>query len=668
MINDYNNGIPNVGEELGDAKNTVKKAAKGVKSTAKMMAKLAAQNYIGAVKEFLKNPSGILKVVLAVALVFTIIVSAIFSTLTNFFMSFFKEDSYSAVSEFTNMQSKFQNYCLAPSYNDLTEKIYIDISKKIQEKSFKGIKSDGNDISDQFNENKNEIFKNAATLEQVIFKGYLNSSNPNDVKKPGTYTDLDKCRKFEKTVGNNCVFALLEDEKNGYEVSYDKTSEEYQTNWDRHFFVIDYNKQNPKKDSPKVIYSFNYKNSKFYGDSESVSMYKALFDNLFDCAMFSANLYRLENVKVDGKLLLDTKGANGEIIPGALSVLSEKINKASKNVESVSKKIGDKTPNAIEEQAVIVSYAGIDDAVALAKKIQKAYLGEETNEYFKYYQNSKYYEKVLIAFKDLDRKLKNVGRKGEATFAESISSANIGGSFFNSSGDTKLSTGSTQDDEKAETNNDSDSGLEVKIKDPTIDDNDPALEMDKVKEELFEKFYSDPQFYKNLFTYTVNVDDPIDYKGGNKEIKSLIEKDKNGEKFGKADMVSNIAAQMNIDISVEPASPASLYHTYIQFFENTLLEKLNDYNNSYHPVSSLDWAVNLLSKNNEKDENKWSNFRKLALLYFTGEDLDSVGTNEFKDFTFINSDDVGNETLSKDEKELNTYAYRVFDKEGEENK
>lgn len=600
--------------EMQDTANSMVNGAKDVTSAAKAATKAATGNLAGAAKEVAKNPTGILKVAVSILAAILIPISLILSVLTNgIYGLFFAENSYSAVSNFVQMQTDFRKDCLNKSYSYLQEEIYKEVCSQMLKVS----KQDG--LDENFKKGIKEIFENKTSLSEFINQGYINMSNPPKIgKEYEDYADIKS--------GDARYFSILESESNGYEISYDKKSTAGQSLWDRNLQVIDFNNKDKKAEDSltqdKALYTFQYKNAKFYENSESVSMYKSIFDSFFDATMTYANTKRLQQTD-----LLKKKGEEG--YENSIAYLREQMT----SFDAEQKKQNEKFDYEEVSDTNSPYKARIVNICNLADKLYNIYIGESTEneELYKSYPCQEYRDAIQTAFDALDNFLKSYNVEDEMIIYSNkikqmpsvLPSDNL------LKGKEKQTISSDDDDEEG-------LNLEVSDEDTEIDyDEDEAAELTKIEDakmEAFIEFYKNPLFYENLFTYKVSVSDASvsDGQGERYSIK-VPWKDENKEVIADIN-VDNIKLHKIINVSVETCSETTLYQSYAQYFYENFV--LGD-------VDGKAWGelLNSAKDNNTIDE---TDYLKMLMLYFAGEEVDNTSDN-YKDFVILNVPNLNEE-------------------------
>lgn len=664
----------NLSQDVSNVANSTRKGAKDAKSTAKTASKLATGNLAGAAKEFLKNPTGVLKGfaigTLSIILVFALIINTLITGIMGFL---YKKDVYDSASDYSYEQTEFQNKCLAKAYSSLTDEIYKDVVKKIKKSN---IEYSDTKVKEKLNKNKNEIFKNEKSLENVINSGYINYANPNSVGVKGKYESYLNCLS-----GDENYFAILEGPKNGNSPIYDRTSTELQTLWDRKLVVVDFNNEDLKGKlnksnadineiknyyksyNPKAMYNFVYKNAKFYGNSENMSMYKSLFEAFLDGTMYYANTERLNNATVsyNGKSfpLIDTKDSNGKVIEkGACSEFNSLFKKALKEYKAAKSKADkiNNNKNLPEEEKKNQSsfaYSSTNEILKevedLATKIKETYLGEgekwsEFGQYYKYYQDDKYYEEISTVFKTVDKFFKDMNKKlGSNTyktnFATSIQIDGVnnildgdGTDSFASKEELAAASKKENKDDQNEENSDSISDIEVgQYLDSDVDKEKINTSVEEFKDEEFKKFYTNENFYKNMFNFTVDVADTTnEIPNGSYKLKSVTDTDKNGKKTDiiKAEPITGIVASKTITIDVEACSSEELYNLYLQYFYDVFFKVNPTFTNSGFFKLDKDSNISL------------EDYTKIVNLFLSGESSNDKSYNKVKNFINISGSTV----------------------------
>lgn len=261
------------------SKNTVD-AVKGVKSVGKMAGQIAAGDWLGAIKEFFKNPQGILTAILAPSLAIILLITYITSTLVGTVWGIITDDvAKSMVDDYQYMENAVGVKSFTPAYKYVSEQALAEVCEKVKALDLEEF----DDVSEKV------IFKDAETLQNWLGKGYQQMCKFSD--NGNTYTGYMNVQN-----GMSGVFALMQDESNGYEVSYDNTNSDY-TAWQKTVSIYDFGNTTvgitgaPKyaslegdkiRNSQKALYNITYNNQKFKQDGISVAMFQTIYNLVYD--------------------------------------------------------------------------------------------------------------------------------------------------------------------------------------------------------------------------------------------------------------------------------------------------------------------------------------------------------------------------------------------------
>lgn len=582
--------------------------AKDINTASKVAVKAASGNYAGAVKEIVKNPTGFLKGALAIFLAILIPIALILSVLTNGLYNFFFGDNvYSPVSNFVQMQSDFRKNCLSESYSYLKNEIYLDIISKVKKQKIS---------NENLKDGLDEIFANEKTLEEYISKACINLSNPTRVgKKYEDYANIIN--------GDERYFAILEGERNGNETVYDRVSTAGQTNWNRQLQIIDFNNdglysEDEIKKTEKAMYTIKYKNSKFYDASESVSMYKSLFDSFFDATLTYANTKRLQQTSL---LVTDEADSN---YSKSLASLQKLMNNFRATEAYKDYNYSDDTD---ENDGMPASTAGVEINAMIAKadELIDIYTGKGT-EYQDYYVNypcQEYRDEMILTMNRLDSFLKEYGASSKATFENKIDG--LPSTLPNDS----IVDSVSEDVGESDAFNTEDVSIDY---DEDEADNLTALEEEKMK--LFTEFYTEPIFYKNLFTYNVKITNN-DKNGTRYSIqkREQVTQTSSEDDISKEDIidqviVENINVNRIIEVSVDTCSEQVLFQIYAQYFYDEFLSE---------DVTVEEWGelINGIRESGAEDVITQTDYLEALMLYFAGEEIDDTA-DDYKPVANLN--------------------------------
>lgn len=250
---------------------TAKDAARATKAavtTGKVAAKVATGNYAGAVKDFLKDPKGVIMTAVSIILIPTIIIAVISTTLFQGLSKVFADGTQSLVDEYVAKVNEVEVKSFNQAYNSVSDRALQEVC---QHEVITGL---GGDYYD-----KDEIFTNKDTLKNALGLGY------------------DQMRKFSAR-GNSYpryeavlrgqadIFPVMEDESNGFEVKSDGDTSGM-TTWTKTVNIIAFNGQRARSSSEaqseaKTLYEVNYLNGRFNENGISVDMLQMIHGIKFD--------------------------------------------------------------------------------------------------------------------------------------------------------------------------------------------------------------------------------------------------------------------------------------------------------------------------------------------------------------------------------------------------
>lgn len=270
----------NTGDTASEIAQTGKNAVKGVASTGKVAAKAATGNYLGAFKEFLKNPVGVLTTALVPVIAILLIITIVMTTLVNSIWTILADKPVSnMVDEYIDDLNYAETECFSKACETVSEKALTEISEKVLEIDM----GDSN-----LNKHKESVFKNAESIQQRLGEGY------NNMRK---YTrNSDSYPIYEKILtGDENIFSVLEDDSNGFSVDYNNAGLTANTTWQRVTRVIDFNSdasthsasdydglQKELDDTNKIVYNFTYNNEHINANGYTFSMLEMMFNVKYD--------------------------------------------------------------------------------------------------------------------------------------------------------------------------------------------------------------------------------------------------------------------------------------------------------------------------------------------------------------------------------------------------
>lgn len=299
MIKAGGKGMANVADRnIGNGDSTADEVGKGIKDTAKnvastgkVAAKAASGNWAGAIKEFLKNPGGVLVTITAPILALILVVVCVMSVLVNSIWNVLADKPVSSVvDEYIDDLNFAESNCFYNACDVAAD----DALKQIQEKVV------GLDLGrEDWNANKNKNFKDKSSIQSYLGMAYNQmrrySANGN------TYPQYQKV-----LMGEANVFSLLEDNSNGFNVEYNNAGMTTSTLWQRRTHIVDFNNNNKiyekyvKKvgsesenidfsalqdtldETEKVLYSFTYNNERVNDSGYTFSMFEMIFNTKYD--------------------------------------------------------------------------------------------------------------------------------------------------------------------------------------------------------------------------------------------------------------------------------------------------------------------------------------------------------------------------------------------------
>lgn len=283
--------IGNSNDTLGDVANTGKKAVKGAVSTGKMAAKLASQNYLGAIKEFLKNPGGILVTATSVLLVPILIITCVLTVLVNSIWNVIADKPVSSmVDEYIDDLNYAERECFSKACESVSESALNQVREKV----------DNVDLGDSdLNKNKSKIFKDNDSVQYQLGTAYNQMRRYSSMGN--TYVLYEKV-----LTGQETVFSVLLDNSNGFSVDYNNAGTSTNTLWKRTSWVVDFNNspslyekfikrvglksedadfeglQYELDKTNKVLYRFNYDCQKINTSGYTFSMFEMIFNEKYD--------------------------------------------------------------------------------------------------------------------------------------------------------------------------------------------------------------------------------------------------------------------------------------------------------------------------------------------------------------------------------------------------
>ena len=302
-------------------------AAKGAKTIAKAATKAAAQNYVGAAVELLKDPkalTSILCVVMSVIIIGAMIVSTLFAGIANWL---FETDKYSIISEYNSLTYKINQESLNKAYRYTSNEIMNELCTK-----GKDIKL----VDESLDAGKELLFKDANALKGYISKGSRQVFDNSYIQGIG-YSVYAQCK-----TGAERFFPIYESSDVGYENAIDRSSEDL-SEWTETYTIVDMNNKDKTQlttktddlvdnkgeviegevidytSSPnKALYSFKFDNAKFYQNSESIiglyNVYKAYYiafqqarccENIVHAYPDKTDIYSFISQKIDDCLKSD---------------------------------------------------------------------------------------------------------------------------------------------------------------------------------------------------------------------------------------------------------------------------------------------------------------------------------------------------------------------------
>ena len=286
------NKISNSGNDIaGDIAKTGKDTVKAAVHTGKMAAKLAMQDYLGAFKEFMKDPKGVLLMVTAPLLAILLVIVIVMNTLTNAIWNVIGDKPVSSmVDEYIDDLNYAEKNCLYKACDEVSNNALKEISDKVLEI----------DLGDNnLNKTKKEIFKDTETIQNNLGMGYnaMRSYSANG----NYYPQYDKV-----LMGEDKIFIVAEDESNGFEVIYNNAGMSPNTTWQRITHIVDFNtnektyqKYIKKTDASyedasfdglqseldktnKALYNFVYNNERINASGYTFSMFEMIFNQKYD--------------------------------------------------------------------------------------------------------------------------------------------------------------------------------------------------------------------------------------------------------------------------------------------------------------------------------------------------------------------------------------------------
>ena len=285
------NNVNNSNDTAGEIAKTGKDVAKGAVSTGKMAAKLAAQDYLGAIKEFFKDPKGVLTTVIAIVLVPLIIIACVMTTLVNSVWNIIADKPVSSmVDEYIDDLNYAEKECFSKACESVSEEALNEISEKVL----------AIDLGEEtLNKTKNENFKNPEAIQQNLGMAYNSMRRYSANGK--SYPLYDKI-----LMGEAKVFPIAEDNSNGFTVEYNNAGMSPNTTWQRVTHLIDFNTneatyqkyikktgiksedasfdglQSELDKTNKVVYDFIYNNERINSSGYTFSMLEMIFNEKYD--------------------------------------------------------------------------------------------------------------------------------------------------------------------------------------------------------------------------------------------------------------------------------------------------------------------------------------------------------------------------------------------------
>ncbi|MEE0991505.1 MAG: hypothetical protein UH542_00805 [Bacteroidales bacterium] len=277
-------------QDAAKAGQTAVDAAKGVKTIAKAATQVAAQDYVGAAVELIKNPKAIAAIIsipLAILIVASMVISTLFAGVYNWL---FETDKYSIISEYNSLTYKINQESLNKAYKYTSNEIMDELCKKGRTLKL---------VDKSLNAGKDLLFKDANTLKGYISKGSRQVFDDSYIQGVG-YSVYAQCK-----TGAERFFPIYESSDVGYENAIDRSSEDL-SEWTETYTIVDMNNKDKTQlttktddlvdnkgevikgevidytSSPnKALYSFKFDDAKFYQNSESIiglyNVYKAYY-------------------------------------------------------------------------------------------------------------------------------------------------------------------------------------------------------------------------------------------------------------------------------------------------------------------------------------------------------------------------------------------------------
>lgn len=319
-----------VGDAAKDLANGAKNAAKGAKSASKMAAKAATGNYAGAVLEFLKNPGGVLTVIVAPILALAIVVTSVLGVLTNQIWNLIADNSVtSMVDTYIEELNTIESECFTPAYQSVSHAALDDVSSKVMDLSADKLGGE------EFMKTRNSIFQSSDHIQQNLGTAYAQMRKFSSAGNQ--YTALEMIR-----AGTRSVFPIFEDASNGFgevsvitgyeELGYsgitsdsDVIKKSLESTWNRTVRLIDFNiplhTQSDLQNTKKIMYTFVYHNAKFNDEGISMSMFEMIHDQVYEYQHYTNTNDAVNN-------------PNTKIIVGYLKGIRENILKLDENGKS----------------------------------------------------------------------------------------------------------------------------------------------------------------------------------------------------------------------------------------------------------------------------------------------------------------------------------------------
>ena len=289
-----NNALGNDNGIAGDVSKTAKNMANTAKSTGKVAANIASGNWLGAVKEFFKNPGGVLVGAISVIMVPVLIIVCVMSVLVNSVWNVIASKPVSSmVDEYIDDLNYAERECFSKACESVSETALEQMKDKIAEVDLG---------DDTLNSNKSKIFKDTKDIQYQLGTAY------NQMRRYSAMGNTYAL--YEKVLtGQQSVFSVLQDNSNGFKVDYNNAGTTTNTLWKRTSWVVDFNNDNriyqkyvkhqgeKSEDADyeglqyeldktnKVLYRFNYDCQKINTSGITFSMFEMIFNEKYDFDM-----------------------------------------------------------------------------------------------------------------------------------------------------------------------------------------------------------------------------------------------------------------------------------------------------------------------------------------------------------------------------------------------